>query len=121
MLRETTALFLLAYFFPGCTDDNSVPETNMVRPKMSTCFFTRDSEDLENTVINTFSEEGDTIFDICCGSRELTLAAQKCGRNAVAFESDVNKLQELSRKATAIATHHDQTFRQGVDGKILSI
>ena len=93
----------------------------MVRPGTSTCFFTSDSEDLENTVIHTFSEEGDMIFDVCCGSRELTLAAQKCGRNAIAFESDETKLETLAHKASAIARHHDSTFRQGVDGKILTL
>ena len=77
MLRETTALFLLAYFFPGCSEENSLPSVKMVRPGMTTCFHTRDNEDLENTVINAFSEEEDWIFDICCGSRELTLAGTK--------------------------------------------
>lgn len=49
------------------------------------------------------------------------LVAQKSGRNAVAFEADSVKLKELSEKAKQIAKTHDPTFRQGVDGKIISI
>jgi len=121
MLRETAAIFLMAYFFPGCQDENSLPDSKMVRSGMTTVMHTNDNEDLENTVIHAFTEEEDWVFDVCCGSRELSLAAQKSGRNAVAFEADSVKLKELSEKAKQIAKTHDPTFRQGVDGKIISI
>lgn len=121
MLRETAAIFLMAYFFPGCQDENSLPDSKMVRSGMTTVMHTNDNEDLENTVIHAFTEEEDWVFDVCCGSRELSLAAQKSGRNAVAFEADLMKLEELSQKAHKIAKHHDPTFRQGVDGKIITL
>ena len=88
---------------------------------MTNMMHTNDAEDLENTVIHAFTEEDDWVFDVCCGSRELSLAAQKSGRNAAAFEADVVKLEELSQKAQKIAKHHNSTFRPGVDGKIITI
>ena len=120
MLRGTTSLFLLAYIFPGCDKEESLPPSRMVRPNLTTCFKTKDIEDLENTIIHAFSEEGDWILDICCGGRELTLAAQKCGRNAIAFDAEEHKLEELSEKAAAIAKYHDSKFRPGVDGKVIT-
>ena len=86
MLRETTIMFLLGYFYPGCEDENRLPPTRMVRMELTTCFSAKNTEDLENSIIHTFTEENDWIFDLCCGSRELSLAAQKSGRNAVAFD-----------------------------------
>jgi hypothetical protein len=73
-LRETTALFLLAYFFPGCEDEDALPKFRMVRPNLTTCFHTKSTEDLENAIMHAFSEEGDWVFDLCCGGRELCLA-----------------------------------------------
>ena len=57
MLRETAAIFLMAYFFPGCQDENSLPDSKMVRSGMTTVMHTNDNEDLENTVIHAFTEE----------------------------------------------------------------
>ena len=74
MLRETTVTFLLAYFFPGCQDEDSLPDSKMVRSGMTNILHTNDTEDLENTVIHAFTEEDDWVFDVCCGSRELSLA-----------------------------------------------
>ena len=65
--------------------------------------------------------EADWIFDICCGSRELSLAAQKSGRNAIAFDKDRGKLEEVALKAIAISEHHDAKFRPDTDGKILTV
>ena len=65
--------------------------------------------------------EADWIFDICCGSRELSLAAQKSGRNAIAFDKDRSKLEEVALKAIAISEHHDAKFRPDTDGKVLSV
>jgi len=121
ILRETTTLFILAYFFPGCDKEGIMPSAPMVRPNLTTSFRTKNIEDLENTIIHSFSEEGDWILDICCGRRELSLAAQKSGRNAIAFDADVGNLEELSVKASAIARHHNNKFRFGVDGKILTM
>ena len=50
-----------------------MPPAPMVRPNLTTCFRTKNIEDLENTIIHSFSEVGDWILDICCGSRELSL------------------------------------------------
>lgn len=62
MLRETVSIFLLAYFFPDCEKEGSLPALRMVRPDMTTCFRAKDIEDLENTIIHTFSEKGDCVF-----------------------------------------------------------
>jgi len=48
-------------------------------------------------------------------------AAQKSGRNAIAFDGAIENLNELSVKASAIARHHDTKFRPGIDGKILTM
>lgn len=118
MLRETTIMFLLGYFYPGCEDENRLPPTRMVRMELTTCFSAKNTEDLENSIIHAFTEENDWIFDLCCGSRELSLAAQKSGRNAVAFDKDRTKLEEIASKAIAISQHHETKFRPDVDGKI---
>ena len=48
-------------------------------------------------------------------------AAQKSGRNAIAFDGAIENLNELSVKASAIARHHNTKFRPGVDGNILTM
>ena len=48
-------------------------------------------------------------------------AAQKSGRNAIAFDGAVENLNELSVKASAIARHHNTKFRPGIDGNILTM
>ena len=121
MLRPTTALFLLGYFFPGCHDETILPPTKMVRPNLTTCFQTNSSEDLENTIVHAFTEVSDWVFDLCCGSRELSLAAQKSGRNAIASEKDRTKLEEIAVKAIAISEHHEKKFRSNMDGKIWTV
>merc|ERR550532_710488 len=113
---EKRRLFFLWHTFFLVVKMNSLPDSKMVRSGMTTVMHTNDNEDLENTVIHAFTEEEDWVFDVCCGSRELSLAAQKSGRNAVAFEADSVKLKELTEKAKQIAKTHDPTFRQGVDG-----
>merc|ERR1719468_1228840 len=98
MLQSTTSHFLLAYFFPDCDKEDSVPPARMVRPNLTTCFHTKNIEDLENTIIHAFSEDGDWILDVCCGGRELSLAAQKSGRNAIAFEQPMKARGLHSRR-----------------------
>ena len=93
----------------------------MVRPGATTCFHTKSSEDLENNIVFSLSEEGDWIMDLCSGGRELSLAAQKMGRNAIAVHDDPTKLLTLHDKASAIALHHDSNFRIGTDGVILKL
>ncbi len=52
----------------------------MVRSGATTCLRAESVEDLENAVVHTLSEGGDWVLDLCCRSRELSLAAQKTGR-----------------------------------------
>jgi len=119
-LRDTCSYFLLAYFFPG-SDKLSVagPPSRMVRDA-STCIRTASVEDLENNIVHVFSEEGDWILDYACKKRELTLAAQKAGRNAIALDNDEENLAALEDKAAPIAAYHDNTFREDVDGEIIT-
>ena len=93
----------------------------MVRAGSTTCFHTSSSEDLENNIIHSLSEEGDWIMDLYCGRRELSLAAQKMGRNAIAVHDDPTSLVGLHEKASAIAKHHEPSFRIGTDGVILKL
>lgn len=92
----------------------------MVRPGATTCLHTKNVEDLENTIIHTFSEEGEWVLDICCKSRELSLAAQKAARNAIAIDTDEEMLDAVADKAAAIAKAHDDTFKDS-DGVIARI
>ena len=119
-LRDTCSYFLLAYFFPG-SDKLSVagPPSRMVRGA-STCIRTASVEDLENNIVHVFSEEGDWILDYACKKRELTLAAQKTGRNAIALDNDEENLAVIEEKAAPIAAYHDNTFREDVDGEIIT-
>lgn len=119
-LRETCSYFLLAYFFPGCLEAQSQVPFPMVRKDMTTCFLTQSVEHLENTIIHALTVEGDCVLDLCCRGRELSLAAQKMGRFAVAIDEDAEKLQSLKEKAKAIATHHDKTFK-GADVQVLKM
>ena len=93
----------------------------LVRSGSTTCFRTKSSEDLENNIVHSLSEEGDWIIDLCCAGRELSLAAQKMGRNAIAIHDDSSCLVGLHDKASAIARHHDRNFRVGTDGVILKL
>lgn len=93
----------------------------MVRPGETTCFHTKSSEDLENNIIYSLSDKGDWILDLYCGGRELTLAALKMGRNAIAIHDDPTKLVDLQEKASAISKFHDPMFRVGFDGVILKL
>ena len=120
-LRDTSSYFLLAYFFPGC-DKLSVaaPPSRMVREGASTVIRTASVEDLENNIVHAFSEEGDWILDYACKRRELTLAAQKAGRNAIALDDDEDNLAAIEDKAAPIAAYHDRTFREDIDGEIIA-
>ena len=97
----------------------SVTVPKMVRPGFTTCFHTKSSEDLENNIVHALSEEGDWIMDLCCRGRELSLAAQKMGRNAIALNDNQSNLTSLQEKASNIAKYHDKSFRVGMDGTIL--
>ena len=99
----------------------SVDIPQLVRSGSTTCFHTKSNEDLENNIVHSLSEEGDWIIDLCCAGRELSLAAQKMGRNAIAMHEDPKSLHGLHEKASAIARHHDPNFRIGTDGVILKL
>ena len=76
--------------FQGCELDprtHEVAVPAMVRPGSTTNFKTESVEDLENQIVHTFTEKGDWVLDLFCGDRELSLAAQKSGRNAIAVHN----------------------------------
>jgi len=118
-LRNVNHYFLLAYFFEGCETESPAEIPPMVRPGATTCFRTKNVEDLENQIVHTFTEKGDWVLDLFCGDRELSLAAQKSGRNAIAVHNRHEPLVALKVKASAIASHYDQDFLPEEDGIIL--
>ena len=65
-------------------------------------------EDLENNIVHAFSEEGDWILDYACKRRELTLAAQKAGRNAIALDDYAENLAAINNKVAPIAAYRDR-------------
>jgi hypothetical protein len=121
-LRETTSYFLLAYFFPNSEVDGSQPpEGRMTREGATTCFKTKSIEDVENTIVHNLSEDGDWILDVACKKRELSLAALKTGRNAIALEEDLDNLMAIEEKAAIISAEHDKNFREDIDGAIVHL
>ena len=92
-----------------------------MRAGASTVIRTASVEDLENNIVHAFSEEGDWILDYACKKRELTLAAQKAGRNAVALDDDEDCLAAIEEKAAPIAAYHDRAFREDIDGQVIVI
>ena len=72
---------------------------------------------LQKNVLKIFNVSND-IFTLMSFTFQ---AAQKSGRNAIAFDGAVENLNELSVKASAIARHHNTKFRPGIDGNILTM
>eukprot|EP00092_Neocalanus_flemingeri_P017667 GFUD01019110.1.p1 GENE.GFUD01019110.1~~GFUD01019110.1.p1 ORF type:complete len:564 (-),score=202.64 GFUD01019110.1:132-1823(-) len=119
-LRETTSFFLAAYFFPGCEKDGSILPTKMVRDGYSTCFRTDGTAHLERSIIDCFSEAGEWLLDLCCGKRQLSLAAAEKGRSAIALHNDGGMLEELGNYLRTLALTNDETYRDK-DGIVLNI
>eukprot|EP00090_Calanus_glacialis_P037589 TRINITY_DN6488_c0_g1_i1.p1 TRINITY_DN6488_c0_g1~~TRINITY_DN6488_c0_g1_i1.p1 ORF type:complete len:549 (-),score=217.74 TRINITY_DN6488_c0_g1_i1:113-1759(-) len=119
-LRETTSFFLVAYFFPGCEKEGSKLPTKMVRDGYSTCFRTEGTAHLERSIIDCFSESGEWLLDLCCGARQLSLAAAEKGRSAIALHNDGAALEELGNYLRTLALRTDQTYRDK-DGVVLNV
>jgi len=119
-LRETTSFFLAAYFFPGCEKAGSKLPAKMVRDGYTTCFRTDGTAHLERSIINCFSETGEWLLDLCCGSRQLSLAAAESGRSAIALHNDGAALEELGNYLRTLALRTDDTYRDK-DGIVLNV
>jgi len=119
-LRETTSFFLAAYFFPGCEKSGSKLPAKMVRDGYSTCFRTDGTAHLERSIIDCFSETGEWLLDMCCGTRQLSLAAAEKGRSAIALHNDGAALEELGNYLRTLALRTDETYRDK-DGIVLNI
>lgn len=118
LLRETTSHFLAGYFFPGCEAADSSPPTKMVRDNYTTCFRTDGIEHLEKSIIDCFSEPGEWLLDLYCGTRKLSLAAAEAGRNAVAVHHDPDQLDEVGNYLRTLSIESDPTYRVK-DGLVL--
>jgi len=119
-LRETTSFFLAAYFFPGCEKNGSKLPAKMVRDGYTTCFRTDGTAHLERSIIDCFSETGEWLLDLCCGTRQLSLAAAEKGRSAIALHNDGAALEELGNYLRTLALRTDETYRDK-DGIVLNI
>jgi len=119
-LRETTSFFIAAYFFPGCEKSGSKLPAKMVRDGYTTCFRTDGTAHLERSIIDCFSETGEWLLDLCCGTRQLSLAAAEKGRSAIALHNDGAALEELGNYLRTLALRTDETYRDK-DGIVLNI
>jgi len=121
-LRETCSYFLVAYFFPGSEVESSVVPAKMVRDGFTTCFVTDSTLHLESSIIDCFSEEGEWLLDIACGSRQLSVAALERGRSAVALHAEVDPLEDLGNYLRTISLEVDSTYREkdGIVSKLLA-
>jgi len=111
-LRETCSYFLVAYFFPGSEVDGSVVPAKMVRDGFTTCFVTESTLHLESSIIDCFSEEGEWLLDIACGSRQLSVAALERGRSSVALHAEVDALEDLGNYLRTVSLEVDPTYRE---------
>jgi len=119
-LRETTSFFIAAYFFPGCEQEDSTLPTKMVRDGYTTCFRTESTHHLEGTIVDCFSEAGEWILDLYCGSRQLSIAAAEKGRSALAFNSEATDLEQVGDYLRTLSLQQDKTYREK-DGVVLTI
>jgi len=119
-LRETTSFFLVAYFFPGCEKSGSKLPAKMVRDGYTTCFRTDGTAHLERSIIDCFSETGEWLLDLCCGSRQLSLAAAEKGRSAIALHNDGAALEDLGNFLRTLSLRTDETYRDK-DGIVLNV
>jgi len=119
-LRETTSFFLAAYFFPGCEKSGSKLPAKMVRDGYTTCFRTDGTAHLERSIIDCFSETGEWLLDLCCGSRQLSLAAAEKGRSAIALHNDGAALEDLGNFLRTLSLKSDETYRDK-DGIVLNV
>ncbi|XP_023345148.1 uncharacterized protein LOC111714302 isoform X3 [Eurytemora carolleeae] len=119
-LRETTSFFLVGYFFPGCEVEGSTLPVKLVRDGYSTCFRTSGIEELENTIIDCFSEKDEWVLDLYAGKRKLTMAAAEKGRNGVVVHNEVEDLENLGDYLRTLALKEDNTYREE-DGLVINI
>ena len=138
-LRETTSFFIAAYFFPECEQEGSTLPTKMVRDGYTTCFRTevsnienhlqtscnphislQSTHHLEGTIVDCFSEAGEWILDLCCGSRQLSVSAAEKGRSALAFSSEAADLELVGDYLRTLSLQQDKTYRDK-DGVVLNI
>ena len=80
----------------------------------------KSTTNLEQTIVDCFSEPGEWILDLCCGQRLLSLAAVDKGRNAIAFHNDAEALEHVGNYLRTFALKNDKTYRDK-DGLVLSI
>lgn len=119
-LRETCSYFLVAYFFPKCDEDDSTLPSKMVRDGFSTCFMTGSTVELESSIIQCFSEAGEWLLDIACGSRQLSVAAVETGRSAVCVHAEPEPLEDLGNYLRTLALENDKNYRDK-DGVLLTM
>lgn len=119
-LRETCSYFLVAYFFPKCEEENSTLPSKMVRDGFTTCFVTGSTVELESSIIACFSEAGEWLLDIACGSRQLSVAAVETGRSAVCVHAEPEPLEDLGNYLRTLALENDKNYRDK-DGVLLTM
>lgn len=70
--------------------------------------------------MDCFSEVGEWILDLCCGSRQLSVAAAEKERSALAFDSDAAALEKVGDYLRTLSLQQDKSYREK-DGVVLNI
>ena len=70
--------------------------------------------------MDCFSESGEWILDLCCGKRQLSVAAAEKGRSAIAYNNDAVALEEVGNYLRTLSLKCDKTYRDK-DGIVLNI
>lgn len=71
-------------------------------------------------LIKTFSNDGDLVVDLTCGSGSTAVAAAKAGRNFIGFELESAYVQIANQRLEALADEEAERklTKEGIDGDV---
>ena len=86
----------------------------------STCITAADTAGLESALLDCFSEAGEWVLDLFCGSRQLSRAALQSGRSALALTPDPAELDQLAALLRPASRQLESQYRD-TDGLVLEL